>query len=344
MRAIAEEYGHLNYRLFNLQLRAPTFRLADGEVRLGLWSSEPPSISLARSLLVEHSWSTLVEVLKHEMAHQFVAEVLGVVEPTAHGPLFSRVCVERGIDPSATGLPREQNGADDSVIKKVMHLLSLARSSEQHEAEAAAAAAQRLMLKYNIEHVSDAKPAEYCFCQLGKPTGRVEESQRTLAAVLRRFFFVEALWVNVYRPFQGRRGSVLEICGSRANVEMAEYVFHFLVQAGEQLWSRHKQAHGIRSNRDRRRFIAGVMAGFHAKLDGERKHDAQRGLIWTGDALLTDYFRRRNPKLRTLYYGNSSHTGAHAAGRRAGQDIVLHRGMHQGSEAGPPKLLPSVRR
>ncbi len=330
LHALADEYEQQNYCLFGDQLKAPTFQLGESTQQLGLWQSDPPTITLSRSFVFGQPWGAVAEVLKHEMAHQFVSEVLGVVEARAHGPLFSRICIERGIDPSATGTVTQQSAADASILGKVTRLLSLAQSGERHEAEAAAAAARRLMLKHNIEHASGAERRAYCFAHLGKPTGRVYESQRSLAAILRTYFFVETLWVGVYRAREGTRGSVLEVCGTRANVEMAEYVFSFLNRSAEHLWQKHRADNGITSNRDRRNFVAGVMAGFCEKLAAERTSEQQRGLIWVGDPQLGSYFKRRYPRVRTVRYGTSSDSGAHAAGRQAGGKLVLHKGMSSG--------------
>jgi hypothetical protein len=195
------------------------------------------------------------------------------------------------------------------------------------------------MLKHNIEHASGAEQRDYCFAHLGKPTGRVYESQRSLAAILRTYFFVETLWVGVYRAREGKRGSVLEVCGTRANVEMAEYVFTFLNRSAEHLWQKHRAACGISSNRDRRSFAAGVMAGFYEKLAAERKSEQQRGLVWVGDPQLGAYFKRRYPRVRTVRYGTSSDSGAHAAGRQAGGKLVLHKGMSSGPSGKTRGLL-----
>jgi hypothetical protein len=338
LSAISEEYDQANYTLFADKLFKPALQLSDGASQWGSWHGDPPTITLSRKLVVGHGWPTLVEVLKHEMAHQFVEQVLGVTEPSAHGPLFRRVCRDRGIDPAATGLRKAESAADPSVFGKVRRLLSLAQSGQRHEAEAAAAAAQRLMLKYNVELSQALDARDYCSAHLGKPSGRVQEAQRSLARVLREFFFVETLWVSAYRPLEGKRGSVLEVCGTRANVEMAQYVHDFLQRSAENLWLQHKRDNAIRANKDRRYFIAGVIAGFYAKLKAERARAAEEGLVWMGDPQLSQYFRRRFPKVTTVRYGTSSGMSAHSAGRQAGQRLVLHRGIGSGP-SGRVRLL-----
>jgi hypothetical protein len=282
----------------------------------------------------------LVEVLKHEMAHQFTSQVLGIDEPP-HGPAFLQVCRERGIDARAAG-DVDSNGERHAVLGKVAALLSLAESQNPHEAEAAMGAAQRLMLKHNIEHLASAERQGYRSLHLGNPTGRVEEWARVVASILRDFFFVETLWVSVYRPREAKWGSVLEVCGTKENVELAEYVHGFLVHTAEMLWREHRARQGLRGNRDRRKYIAGVMAGFHSKLSKERGSDQARGLLWLGDDKLKAFFRRRYPHVRSVSYGTSGGTHAYGEGHREGERIVLRKGVSSRGDGG--RLLPAPSR
>jgi len=119
----------------------------------------------------------------------------------------------------------------------------------------------------------------------------------------------------------------------RANVEMADYVHDFLTQTSERLWLEHKHARSIRSNRDRRAFLAGVMTGFRDKLAGQKKQNREHGLVWRGDPQLGAYVKERHPRLSWTRYASSQHHAAHAEGRRAGSSIVLHRGLGRSPES-----------
>src|SRR5690606_534232 len=118
LEAAADEYDQLNYQLFGRRLRRPPLAWSESACTLGCWKAHPPSITLSLSLLTEYSWLTLIEVLKHEMAHQYVTEVLGNTDETAHGPAFARVCAERGIDGRAAGAPNvAPEGANHALDK-----------------------------------------------------------------------------------------------------------------------------------------------------------------------------------------------------------------------------------
>jgi hypothetical protein len=264
------------------------------------------------------------------------------VDESAHGPRFRGVCERVGIDAKAAGLPldRSEDQGEARVLERIAKLLALAESANVNEAQAAMNAAQRLMLKYNIDVTAEHQQRDYGFRHLGKPTGRVTEAERRLASILGKHFFVEVIWVPVYRPLEGKRGSVLEICGTHANLEMASYVHAFLTRTAEQLWVAHKKAKHLSGNKDRRTYVAGVMAGFDEKLSAQREVTKSEGLVWVKDADLGKFYRARHPRIQNVRYAGGPRTEAHADGRAAGRRIVLHKPVTQGGSGGV-RLLPA---
>lgn len=333
LRALRDEHRDLNGTLFGWKLSCPSFALTDSRAYLGRWRGDVKTLELSRRLILGFGWDAVVEVLKHEMAHQYVDEVLMLTDETAHGPAFRRVCAERNIDARASGDPSAPDGRSDearAALGKIAHLLNLAQSPNQHEAQAAMAAAQRLMLKYNIEECLRHDARKYCYRHVGTPTGRVYEAARILALILSEHFFVETIWVPVWRPLEGKRGSVLEVCGTLENVDLAEYVHAFLWHTAERLWREHRTAQRLGSNRDRRAFLAGVMNGFRDKLRAEKRRHATEGLVWSGDPRLSGYLKQRHPRSHWTRYTTSHNTAAHDHGHRAGSRIVLHKGIAAG--------------
>jgi len=342
--AIVRAWDDLNGTLFRFELMRPAFMLVESSSRLGRWHGGLRMIELARSLLLEHGWGVLIEVLKHEMAHQYVDEILGQPDDAMHGAVFRRVCEERGIDASAAGVPTNGavNSVDQHLLERIAKLLALAESSNEHEAQAAMSAAQRLMLKYNIDLAISGRQPAHRFRHLGTPTGRVNEAQRILAGILGDHFFVQTIWVPVWRPLQGKRGSVLEICGSEANLELADYVHAFLNVTAERLFREFRKSAGARGAK-RLTFIAGVMAGFRDRLERERKKSKAEGLVWVGDPALDGFFRKRHPRIRWTRYAVGHGSEAYARGREAGAKIVLHRGISSNSSGSTPRLLPAAK-
>jgi hypothetical protein len=341
LRALSAAWSQLNEGHLRGRLSAPAIALSDGESRLGQWIAATRTIELSRKLVVGQPWGVVVEVLKHEIAHQFVDEALGGPDPTAHGPAFREICERLGFDARAAGMPVAAGGEPDDeasrLLGRVAKLLALAESPNQHEAELAMAEAQRLMLKHNIGAVGRQR---YGFRHLGAPTGRVGEHERILAGLLGDHFFVECIWVPVWRPLEGKRGSVLEACGTETNLALAEHTHAFLLHTAERLWEKYRRERGLDGNRDRRAYLAGVMSGFSEKLDAQRKRATREGLVWAGDGDLQKWYRRRHPHIRWTRHGGSERNEAHGHGREAGRNIVLHRAVSSETR-NRGRLLPS---
>jgi hypothetical protein len=269
------------------------------------------------------------EVLKHEMAHQYVDEVLGQLAEAAHGPAFQRVCAERKIDARASGVPPlhlddDSAPSDDDVrvIRRVQKLLALARSDNTNEAESAANAAQRLMLEHNIA-ARDRGPRVYVTRALTAPAPRLYVHEKLLASLLARHFFVEVIFGSAYLPDEGRSGSFVEASGTPENLAMAEWVYGFLLQAAERVCRNHIDS-GALEGRARRRFLTGFMTGVGEKLTREAHKNTTAGLVWIGDADLKAHVRKQYPRL----YSTSIRApidDAHTRGRAAGNDVVIAR-------------------
>jgi len=337
VRELRAAWRQVNETYFGGRLVAPTLELVTHRTSLGRWLPATRALEISRPLVLEHPWGAVLEVLKHEMAHQYVHEVLGETTQTPHGKAFREACHRLGVDGGASGVPAAGD-ADAKVVDRITRLLALAESPNRHEAEAAMNAAQRLMLKHNLEQAPVLR--DYGFAQLGRPTGRVSEHERLVAMILGKHFFVEVIWVPVYRPREGKRASALEICGTRGNLAIAEYIHGFLHETAARLWRDHKRARGISSDRERRAYLAGVMMGFADKLTKQDAQSRREGLVWVRDGNLRDYYRRRHPYVRSVRHAGQRRTDAWAHGRAAGRNIVLSKPV-RGSATSRGSLLPA---
>ncbi len=341
LHEIAREWRGANYQLFHEMMSSPTFVLTDSQQYLGRWVPYERSIELSRELLLNHQWIAVIETLKHEMVHQYVDEVLGVRDQSAHGPVFQRVCAEKHIDPRAVGVPNpslehQENSGDSAraaVLSKVAKLLALAQSTNEHEAQSAMNAAQRLMLKHNLDELEARQERGYVSRELGVPMGRLEESIGAIGGVLRDHFFVEVIQLRVWRVRDGARGTVLEVTGTPSNVSLAEYVYSFLHHTAELLWSQHKKTRGIKGDRDRRAYRAGVVSGFSDKLRKEQQSNVERGLVWVGDPALNSHYRKRYPRIVLVSSSGAGSYQARSDGQEAGRKLVLHKGVEEGESS-----------
>jgi hypothetical protein len=337
VRELARCFERLNWLYFGERLKKPVIVVAGAAHRLGQWVRATRTLELQRRLAIESPWPQVLSVLEHEMAHQFVDEVLGVRDETAHGATFRKVCEERGIDARAEGAPIARGGVEDKTVDRIRKLLALAGSSNQHEAEIAMNKAHELMLRHNLEQLPHRH--EFEIRHLGEPRRRANPVEAEIVALLSELFFVEAISIPVYVPRTGLHGRVYEIAGTLANVEMACHVHAFLLATAERLWQANRGDARVRNGRDRVPYQTGVIRGFREKLLLSRVELRGAGLVWVGDKRLEDFYRRRHPRVtsrrRMLRTG-----GAHRAGREAGHTVVLHKPVTSHGAGGGPKLLP----
>jgi hypothetical protein len=338
LRELAQVYAWENRVRFGSRLTPAVLVISDAASRFGRWSSTPRTIELSRAMVLERPWHEVVSVLEHEMAHQFVDEVLHVRDDNPHGDIFTRVCKDRGIDAAAGGAPTPSSaGVElDRVLDRIRKLLALAGSPNQHEAEQAMRKAHELMLRHNIDAVG-ASP-DYEVRTLGDPTKRGTRVEGDIVALLAEYFFVRVIRVSVYLPLAGTSGNVYEICGTRSNVEMAAHVYAFLLATADRLWRDNRGDARVRSGHDRLAYQSGVINGFRDKLRAERVELRGTGLVWRGDRRLDDYYHARHPRIVTIRR-SARVSSAHAAGAEAGRSVVLHKPVEHGSSGGARRLL-----
>ncbi|HEY1098666.1 MAG TPA: SprT-like domain-containing protein [Myxococcota bacterium] len=328
-----------NRDLFGGGLTMPVLLLEDTSARLGHWRRRDRTIGLSRPLIRDKPWHVVRAVLKHEMAHQYVDEVLGVLDSEpAHGPAFARVCADLHIDARASGMPDDDDADidvdahdDDTarIMRRVQKLLALADSDNANEAEAAANAAQRLMLEHNLAGLQKRGAKRYATKRLTTPVVRLPAHIKMLAGVLSRSYFVEVVLARAYLPDEGRDGFLVEVSGTPENLAMAEWVFHFLCDAGDRVFDKERRAGRVTSS-SRPRFLTGFVAGVDEKLARDRAVQQEQGLVWIGDPDLQRWVRREHPRLRATRV-RTAVDDAHRLGRAAGNDVVIARPVEAAS-------------
>lgn len=349
IRQLKADWKTANNHYFKDSMHLPNLELSSAEGILGKWKGGyHRSLSISINLINNYDWEYVREVLYHEMAHQYVEEILGIREDVPHGDAFKRICLENGIDPTATGSikswveKRENNSAVSSenhkILDKVHKLLALAQSANEHEAQNAMAKAHEFLLKHNLSLLDVQTKWNYVHKQIGE-VGKRNPIKTIISAIICRFFFVEAIWTFGYDQHKDRSGQILEIYGTPENVEMAEYVYDYLQNISERLWLEHKECKKINRNRHRRSFIYGLLDGFYNKLDGRIVEHQSGKLVWKGDPRLKEFYRRRNPKLvRSSSRYTSSSADAYNFGKTQGRNLVIHKGIH-GKSNGEIKFL-----
>ncbi len=348
-RQLKADWKNANYYYFKDSMCLPNIELSYAEKILGGWKGgNNRRLSISVILIANYTWEYVQEVLYHEMVHQYVEEVLGIRDSLPHGEAFKRICQENGINHTATGdiqswvEKRNSNSSVNSenykILDKVHKLLALAQSPNEHEAQNAMAKAHEFLLKHNLSLLDVQAKLNYIYKQIGE-VGRRNPIKSIISSTICKFFFVEAIWTFGYDQHKNRSGQVLEIYGTPENVEMAEYVYDYLQNISELLWTEYKKREKISGNKHRRTFIYGLLDGFYNKLDSRLIENQSKKLVWKGDPRLKEFYRRRNPRLvRSSSRYSSSCQDAYNSGKNQGKNLIIHKGIH-GKSKGGGKLL-----
>ncbi len=341
-RQLAQEYRHLCW-LYRVQLRPPLFEIREGQSRAGSWSPGLDTLSLASWLIRDHSWDVVLEVLKHEMSHQYV-EHLGRGDELPHGPAFQEACDRLGVHPefrTAQGaIPRLLTGAGQksgTMLARVEKLFALAQSANEHEAALAMAKANTILRRYNLERL-DRQATDYDYLILKPGTKRISAHQRAIAALLKDFFYVNVVIARQFEAKSGETLRVIELTGAKENLAVADHVYHFLVRRLGYLWQEYRKNTGAAS-REKNSYWLGVLNGFREKLRrqdqeamGVTGNETESSLICASDPGLIRYYRARYPRLRTVQHaGPRVYGDPYQAGQQEGKQLVIHKGV--GSEA-----------
>lgn len=332
-RKLYQWWHYYNAEYLNEALRSPRIELSQSEAELGRWDGARRCLSISVAHLESDPWLEVMQTLRHEMAHQYVDEVLGERGEGPHGAAFRRACEKLRCSPQARGLSGVQE-EDERVLRVLKKVLSLAHSPNENEAQVAVEKARTLLLRYNVDLVDLDRERNFAQCSLGKVKGRRASYELWLASILQEFFFVESIWGESYEPLEDRKGTILQIYGTPANLEMASYVYEYLTVVLQRLWEDYKRARKLRGNRERQRYYVGVVEGFYRKL--RQQEETVRGagvLVWRGDSRLRAYFRYHNPHVRTTYGGSGVRaSAAYKDGLEDGRQVTIHRPVTSSEE------------
>jgi len=329
---------------YRSKLRKPLFGLNDRGRRMGGWHAERREISLERHFAVTCSWAALRAVLHHEMAHQMADELFDGRRESPHGPSFRRACRCLRIDSSASGQyqpvgkahPGAQTDPEDRILIRIQKLMALAQSQNAHEAEAAMLKAHRLIARYHIDLIQLEEKRGFVTRLISSPAVRHSREKYTLAGLLQDYYFVQGIWVSAYVLDRGRVGRALEISGMTKDVELAAYVFDFVLGYIERRWRAYRRetpGRGVRKVD----FAEGVVAGFRETLERQKRHLADTepayALVLKEDAELTAYMKHVYPSTGRIYHGEILQDDeVFSDGVEAGRGLVISKGVMEKEE------------
>ncbi len=333
LQQIYEEYCDICYG-YGIEMEPPVFEISESVKTLGSWHSATRILRLSRHLISNYPWSTTLQVLKHEMAHQLCSELLCDGEKP-HGTAFEKACETLGVMPafrlsakvSCETVEEATSGSSFTVagrkfVEKVEKLLALAQSANEHEATLAMQKANELIEKHNIVSLEQGWEQNYVSISINKKRKRIERYQHHICLILRDFFFVRTVLAQLYDPVRNETFKVIEIFGTVENVAIAEYCYYFLENRLAFLWSGCKHQFKGATITERNSYYLGLLKGFHEKLQSHRKNkncsgekEESKALILLEDRKLDDFVGLTFPRLRNVksrgakVYGNTFKQG-----------------------------------
>lgn len=241
------------------------FVVFDHPSKLGHFISSLYEIGINKLYLLENE-EEIKNLLRHELAHYITFIEHGENVPS-HGKEFKAVCKRYGW-PSAISkarVPIEKALKNKRIVDKVRKLLSLSESHQPEEAKQATIKAKELLSKYNLE-ITEVDDETLVIRTLEKK--RSSAKLQAIAEILRTFF--------VYPVLNHGRGILyLEVIGDRVNVEVAEYVAHFLDKHFEILWNKgRKKDPLLKGTAAKNAFFKGLAKGYQCE-----KHVPSKGLV-----------------------------------------------------------------
>jgi hypothetical protein len=352
IRELKRDHDHIG-RTHKVFLRPIHITLFDSDTRWGKFDPLTWTIFLSRRLVEKFSWYQVLGVFRHEVAHQYVAEkspLLGA-DVQAHGPEFREACKRIGVpdqyarfdlDLTTCDLDwRNEKRSDDSekIIEKVRKLLALANSTNEHEALLAMQRVREIYAKYNLEQIEKSAKEGFVHLVVTRGKKRVEIWEMKIASLLTKFFFVEIVLSREFDAKSGDQHQSMELIGTRENVLMAEYVYHFLLNQLQQLLSQSARADRKFSRREYNSYRLGILMGFETKLEKAEKQspsstDFEPAVTVVGKAItafrddprLRDYLGEIYPRLVSRRAGKIALVDhAFSAGRAVGVKLTLNK-------------------
>ncbi|MDE3270165.1 MAG: DUF2786 domain-containing protein [Pseudomonadota bacterium] len=335
-RQLLAEFKQICYQ-FGIALIPPVIRIAPLRSAWGQWSPQPRMITIAQTLITDHPWHAVIEVLKHEMAHQMVSELHGSDEQ--HGNLFRSCARQLGMSAWAMRANFEINtkiysselasltSSDTPALRKVRKLLALATSNEEHESSLALQKARELTLKHNLKSVG--KDDDECVMHvINTKRQRIRSEQLAICGLLTSHFPVYVILGNTYDARAGVAQRTIELYGKPTDLKTAEYVYHYLLNQMRLHWQAVKNRPDYRHNKCQRSYYRGLIAGFDAKLTANKTRPQEHAVIVHLQAQAKCYADQRCPKTQKTNSkaGYRSRQG-YADGFTAGEQLELRKGV-----------------
>jgi predicted SprT family Zn-dependent metalloprotease len=346
-------------------LPRPAITLHQSESVWGRWDPLNLSISLSIAVIETCSWRVVVEILKHEVAHQLTDYLYGSCA-LPHGVEFQSVCkllrVEDWARRASSGkslheLSMLSNWKQDKESetniryqRRLEKLLALADSTSEHEAMVAMRRAQELQDQHRLSGRKVKKKSRPLVnLEIGAGKQRHAPYEGRIASILMSHFHVDVVFATRFSVKTEAPEAIIDLLGRREDVLLAEYVHGFLHRSARGLWLEKRQKTGAKGVRARNSYIRGLLAGFDAKLSEENPerargrevtHRATQALVRADGQERSEFVKARYPRLSARRSSARIDQSAYRDGKSAGSKLSMRRPVTSGGARNKGRLLP----
>lgn len=216
----------------------------------------------------------------------------------------------------------------NKVIELIQKLLALSTSPNEHEAAAAMAKAQELLLKHNLDMASVTAPTEEQKDDLDMINeivdfDKIESWQSTLLNSISKRNFVHLIRVST-----GYRTAEFHILGRRSNVKAVETMYNWLEPQILRLIAKSGYKRGEKIS-----YAMGIISTIGKKLDEQigtyqQNNPSSRALIVNVQKETDTWYKDQYPHT-TSRSVNINHSGAYSHGRSDGHGVSVYTSSRQ---------------
>lgn len=213
----------------------------------------------------------------------------------------------------------------NKTYEKIKKLLSLANSSNENEAKAAAAMASKLMIKFNIskEEIELKKKYEEIVV---KESSRNQSMDKYVLNIINKYFFV----LVTTRRDRLNKITQTKFSGTGENIEIATYMYEFLTRAFKDSWEDYKKVNKLPAS-SKGSFYYGMYKGLVDKFESAKKEvEDETGLVVVKDAGIKSWIQSKGVRLGNARRSSVRLGDANAiqAGSDVGRNLHIRAGVH----------------
>lgn len=294
--------------------------------QLGFFDFSNYRIGINKFFVTHINSTDLMNVLRHELAHYYAYLIYGR-DINAHGSEFRTICQQFswGEEVYLSQFKPEIEAkihANTKVIEKIQKLLNLAQSSNTHEAQLATTKANQLLVQYHLETISRSEEKTYFLKQV--LTTKTKSGKLYAIYEILTSFMVQPVMNHT------KNGIILEVTGGATEVELADYVAHFLDHELDFIWKQaQKEDAKLKGIKAKNSFFRSLAAGYLTKIKESHLNlssSQSKALIAISQdlELASQAFYGRFSK---SYSKHSIDSHASAQGEKAGRNLNINKGV-----------------